>query len=171
MKNLLRVGALILAGSMAIFALAGGKAPVAKIDLDAAKAAANAAFDKYIKAYVTGDMELFAGVVAHDPDIVVFGTDAAERFVGYEALKGSMEKQFQSYEETRVKNRERVTHVHPSGEVCWISETWDISGTAQGQPYGIEGVRVTAVLEKRGQMWVMVQAHCSLPVSGQAVKY
>jgi ketosteroid isomerase-like protein len=101
----------------------------------------------------------------------MLGTDAAERFVGYEPVEASMRKQFESYEETKLTTRERVVKVHRSGEVAWCSELWDVQGKAQGQPYTLEGMRVTGVLEKRGGTWVVVQWHASVPVSGQAVKY
>lgn len=144
---------------------------VAVVDLEAAKAAVNSALDQMIQAYETENVELFSKIWAHDPDMVILGTDAAERFVGYESVENSMKKQFESYEETKVTSRERIIKVHKSGEVAWFSELWDVKGKAQDQPYALEGMRVTGVLEKRNGNWVTVQWHASVPVSGQAVKY
>jgi ketosteroid isomerase-like protein len=102
---------------------------------------------------------------------VSLGTDAAERWVGYESFENSMKKQFESTEEGKGTSRERVITVHKSGEVAWWSELWDWKGKAQGQPFALEGTRLTGVLEKRNGNWVIVQLHASVPVSGQAVKY
>jgi uncharacterized protein (TIGR02246 family) len=143
----------------------------AVVDLEAAKAAVNSALDQMIQAYETENAELYSKIWAHDPDMIVFGTDAAERWVGYEPFEESMKKQFESYEETKITSRERAIKVHKSGEVAWFSELWDIAGKAQGQPYTLEGMRITGVLEKRDGNWVGVQWHASIPVSGQAVKY
>lgn len=141
------------------------------VDLEAAKAAVNSVLDQMTQAYETENVELFSKITAHDPDMVIFGTDAAERFVGYESVENSMKKQIESYEESRVTSRERVIKVNQSGEVAWFSELWDVKGKAQGQPYALEGLRITGVLEKRNGNWVTVQWHASVPVSGQAVKY
>ena len=141
------------------------------VDLEAAKVAVNSVLDQMIEAYETENIDLFSRVIVHDPDIVMFGTDAAEKFVGYGPVEESMKKQFESYEETQLTSKERVIKVHQSGEVAWWSELWDVQGKAQGQPYALEGMRVTGVLEKRNGNWAIVQWHASVPVSGQAVKY
>lgn len=143
----------------------------AAADLVAAKVAVNSALDQWIQFLETENMELFSKLMAHDPGMVTFGTDAAERFVGYESLENSMKKQFESTEENKAASRERVITVHKSGEVAWWSELWDWKGKAQGQPFAFEGLRVTGVLEKREGNWVCVQMHMSVPVSGQAIKY
>jgi hypothetical protein len=72
-------------------------------------------------------------------------TGAAERWVGYESLENSMKKQFESTEENKGTSRERVITVHKSGEVAWWSELWDWKGKAQGQPFALEGMRLTGV--------------------------
>lgn len=140
-------------------------------DLEAAKAAVNAVLDQYIRCVETEDMELMAKIIAHDPDMVCIGTDAAERLVGYKALMDTMKKQFESAEDTKMVSRERVVVVHGSGEVAWWSELVDWKGKAFGEPFVLEGARFTGVLEKRSGEWVIVQFHASIPVSGQAVKY
>jgi len=86
-------------------------------------------------------------------------------------LAESMKKQFESFEEAKYTSRERVIKVHKSGEVAWWSELLDMRGKAQGQPFAMEGLRITGVCEKRDGNWVVVQWHLSVPVSGQAVKY
>ena len=47
----------------------------------------------------------------------------------------------------------------------------DIKGIAQGEKFESAGIRVTAVLEKRDDKWVIVQYHGSVPVAGQVVEY
>ncbi len=147
------------------------KTSAKSVDLEAAKVAVNSVLDQWIQAFETENMELFSKLVAHDPDMVSFGTDAAERCVGYQSLENSMKRLFESAEESKATSRDRVIKVHKSGEVAWFSEIWDQKGKAQGQPYAMEGSRLTGVLEKRNGNWVIVQIHASVPVSGQAIKY
>lgn len=141
------------------------------VDIEAEKAAVKAVFDEWIKCIETEDMELFSKLIAPDDDMVNFGTDAAERWVGWEPLKESVQKQFESFDNVSLSIRELVIKVHKSGEVAWLSCFFDFKGTAMDEPFIVEGSRFTAVLEKRNGNWVIVQMHNSVPVRGQAVKY
>jgi len=145
--------------------------PSVAVDLEGAKAAVNSVLNLLCESFDTENMDLFSKLIAHDPDIIVFGTDAAERFVGYEPFAESVKKQFESFEEAKYTSRERVIKVHKSGEVAWASMLVDVRGKTQGQPFAVEGWRITGVFEKRDGNWVVVQWHVSAPVSGQAVKY
>jgi ketosteroid isomerase-like protein len=144
---------------------------VSVVDLEAAKVAVNSVLDQWMQMVDTENLELFSKLIAHDPDMVSFGTDSAERWVGYESFENAMKKQFESVEVSKGTSRERVIVVHKSGEVAWLSCLWDWTGKAQGESFALAGMRVTGVLEKRNGNWVFVQVHASVPVSGQAVKY
>lgn len=165
---------IVIAACVVILIFAAGisaRTAAKSADLKAAKAAVNSVLDQWIQVAVTEDLGLFSKIMAHDPDMVSFGTDAAERWVGYQSLENAMKKQFASTEESKGRSRERVITVHKSGEAAWWSELLDWQGKAQGQPFALEGARLTGVLEKRNGNWVIVQLHASVPVPGQAVKY
>jgi len=142
-----------------------------KVDLEAEKAQVKAVIDQNIQMLVNGDLELMSKIYAHDADMVFFGTDAAERMVGWETIKEVMQKQFAGSETKKVSVRDEVIKVHNSGKVAWFSGILDWDVIADGQPAKLEGVRATSVFEKRNGNWVFVQAHLSVPVSGQAFKY
>ena len=142
-----------------------------KVDLEAEKAQVKAVIDQNIQMLVNGDLELMSKIYAHDADMVFFGTDAAERMVGWETIKEVMQKQFAGSETKKVSVRDEVIKVHNSGKVAWFSGILDWDVIADGQPVKLEGVRATSVFEKRNGNWVFVQAHLSVPVSGQAFKY
>jgi len=141
------------------------------VDLAAEQAAAKAVVDLFPQVMATEDMDLMGQIFAHDPNMVIFGTDASERWVGWDAFRASVEVQFASYENAEVVTRDQVVTVHPSGEVAWFSEVMDWHLTAGGEPVSLEGMRMTGVLEKRPGAWVFVQMHVSVPVAGQAVEY
>lgn len=152
----------------AVLAL-GACAP--QVDLESEEAAVKTVLDQFAQMVATEDMELLSQLMAHDPDIIIFGTDAAERWVGYQALKESMEAQFASFDDTRMAERDQVIRVHSSGAAAWFSEVVDWDLTVAGEAVSIEGMRVTGVLEKRNGSWVLVQWHASVPVAGQLVEY
>jgi ketosteroid isomerase-like protein len=140
------------------------------VDLSAEEAAARAAVDMWEQMWLNEDIALFDEAFAHDPDMVIFGTDEAEYWVGYEAARESLAYQLEVFEDTESTTRNQVVKVHESGEVAWFSQMMDFEVTS-----GEERVEVTAwfsgVLEKRSGGWKIVQFHASVPVSGQAVAY
>jgi ketosteroid isomerase-like protein len=144
-------------------------APV--INFEAEKAGVKAVIDQSMQFLKTKDVEGYSKIMAHDPDMVNFGTDAAERWVGWESLKESLDKQNKSIDFEDFSFRDLIIKVHNSGEVAWFSAILGWKGKAQGQPFSMEGIRYTGVLEKRAGNWVCVQFHISAPVAGQVVKY
>jgi len=141
------------------------------VDLAAEQAAVTAVVDLFPQVIATEDIALLGQIFAHDPDLVVFGTDASERWVGWEAFRASVETQFAAYSDSELVTRDQVVTVHPSGEVAWTSEILDWRLMAGGEPVSLDGLRFTGVLEKRDGSWVFVQAHFSVPVAGQAAEY
>ncbi len=141
------------------------------VDLVAEKAAAKVVLDLFPQIMMEENLELMAKAFAHDPNLLIFGTDAPERWVGYEALAASIEIQFASYEDTEIVTRDQLITMHSSGDVAWFSELLDWHVTAGGERVEIEGMRFTGVLEKRQGSWVFIQGHASVPVSGQAMEY
>ena len=134
------------------------------VDIEAERAKVKSVVDQFEQVWETEDMELFSRIMAHDADMVNYGTDAAEYFVGWEALKESAQKMFPSFENIKLTVKDQVIKVHPSGNVAWFSEIADWDLVVEGKPVRSEGCRFTGVLEKRNGNWVFVQFHNSVPV-------
>jgi ketosteroid isomerase-like protein len=134
-------------------------------------AGAKAVVDEFNKIFESEDMAAFDRLFAHDADAVSFGTDAAERFVGYDALRKSVSEQFASFDGSKLAVRDEVVKVSRGGDVAWFSEVVDWDTKAGGQAVSLKGCRFTGVLEKRGGAWKVVQFHASMPVQGQAAQY
>ncbi len=137
-----------------------------KVDLDAEKGKIKLVVDQFNQFWETEDMELLSRIMAHDADMVNFGSDAAEHFVGWEAMKESVEQMLPLIEDTKITVKDQVIKVHPSAQVAWFSEVWDWDLVVQSQPVHSDGQRLTGVLKKRNGSWVIVQFHNSVPVSG-----
>jgi ketosteroid isomerase-like protein len=142
-----------------------------QVDLAVEETAAKATMSQFWQSWESGDIDIFTEVMAHDPDMVTFGTDAVERWVGYEDLKAAAEQQFAAMESAQITVFDEVFKIHHSGEVAWYSGIADFEGISLGEEFEIAGLRATAVIEKRDAKWVIVQFHVSAPVSGQLVEY
>lgn len=140
-------------------------------EADTGDEAVRSLLDRFSEAYRAKDMELFEKIFAHDADMVNFGTDADEYWIGWQPWKDAFERQFDSFEKIDIAFDDVRTKIHASGEVAWFSAMMTVDIISLGEAYHHEGMRVTGVAEKRGRDWVYVQRHVSLPVYGQAVEY
>ena len=141
------------------------------IGINAEQAKVKSVLSQFFKSIELEDMELHSKVMAHDNDMVNFGTDAAEHYVGWEAWKKAHIAQWDALDEIKITSKDLVVRIHRSGEVAWFSDVTDWELTDQNESMSFKGLRFTGVLEKRNDNWVIVQIHVSVPVSGQAVEY
>lgn len=152
-----------------VFVLFFGCTP--KVNLETEKTLVKRNLDQMEQAMQAEDKEVFSNLFDHDPGMVNFGTDASERWVGWDAMKASLEQQFAAFDNTKISTRDQVIKVHSSGQVAWFSEIMDWSTETQGQQVDLKGVRCTGVLQKENGTWKFEQVHFSVPVSGQAAEY
>ena len=126
---------------------------------------------KMWESFVQGDHKMFAETMAQDSDMVTFGTDASERWDGWDDLQKSVKKQFDAFDILNVKRMDKKLNLSDSGEVAWFSEIVDWEFLVEGKKQVIKGVRYTGVMEKRENEWKIVQFHSSVGVSGQVIAY
>ncbi len=117
------------------------------------------------------DTAWFEANSVQDADIVTFGTDAAETWVGWAPLFQATKKQFAAMESQNTNVRDVRLKVHAPGKVASVSYFVDSEGVSGGQKVAVKGMRVLQVAEKRNGRWLLSSSHASMPVAGQAVKY
>jgi uncharacterized protein (TIGR02246 family) len=154
-----------------VFAFLAISACEKKVAVEAEIAAIKSVLDQFSQVYETENLELFSRIMAHDEDMVNFGTDVAERWVGWEQFKKAVQREFDTFESPRVSVRDQVIKISRFGNVAWFSGIGDFEIVVKGEPISLKGIRTTGVLEKRDGNWVIVQFHRSIPVAGQAVEY
>ena len=140
-------------------------------ELVQARAEVETVIDRFGRMWEDEDMVTFSQIIANDADLVVIGTDAAEQIVGYTEYEQIRRRQFSSFENVEFDVRNRVVKLGADARSAWFSEEFDLLMLAQGDPVSLEGLRLTGGLEKRGDTWVIVQLHTSVPVPGQAAEY
>ncbi len=128
------------------------------------EAAVSAAFNNFLAAYQARDMDRMMACVAPDENAVLFGTGADERRIGPDELKYQAER---DWAQTDALGFNIGWHsVSASGSVAWIAAEGTGQGRAGGQAFEFP-FRLTAVFEQRGDQWLLVQSHFSLPAPGQ----
>ncbi len=139
------------------------------VDIAAEQAQVQRVVNELTEVWTKNDFALFSKIMAHDADMIVYGSDAPEHWIGWEPLQESVMNMLAALKDVCITVKELHIKVHPSGNVAWVSEVWDWDFVYEGNPVVSPGQRLTGVLEKRNGQWVFVQIHNSVPVAGQDV--
>lgn len=135
------------------------------VNLEKEREAVALVLEKYVLANEKQDIDLVHEVWASTSDIVVIGTNSDEKLIGWDAIKGVLQRQFDSFEDTYISVHDQVIEVNSTGNTAWFSEFLNYNYIYQGDAKQYEGLRFTGVLEKTGDDWFIVQSHMSIPGS------
>lgn len=116
------------------------------------------------EAYARRDIEGMLACFAPDPDVVLIGTGADERRVGLAEIRTQAERDWSQSEASAVELGWYA--VSTAGSGACVAADMAFKVTIGGQEMSLPG-RFTAALEKRGERWLVVQAHYSVPMAGQ----
>ena len=133
------------------------------IDLNKEKENVELLLEKYVIANEDQKIELAEEIWADDEQIVAFGTSSDEKFVGWKAIKTTIQKQFDSFSNTYISVSDQKININCTGNTAWFSEIINYNFIRDSIPLSYEGIRYTGVLEKRDGKWVIVQSHMSIP--------
>jgi ketosteroid isomerase-like protein len=135
------------------------------VDIELEKEKVALVLEKYVIANEKQDIDLVHEIWAAEPDIVVFGTNSDEKIIGWEQIRSTLQRQYDSFEDTYISVRDQVIHVNETGNTAWFSEIMNYNYIYQGEARQFEGLRFTGVLEKKDGEWFIVQSHISIPGS------
>jgi ketosteroid isomerase-like protein len=128
------------------------------------EAAVKAALDRFIEGYVKRDLNQALSAIAPDPDVVLYGTGADEKRIGLAQIQAQMKRDWSQSEAASVTYD--WLSISAAGPVAWAAADAAFHLRAQGQAFALPA-RGTFVFEKRGEKWLIVQAHFSFPAGGQ----
>lgn len=130
------------------------------VDIEAEKAKIQSVLSNYVASIENEDMDLYAKCVAHDADMVNFGS-MGDPIVGWEALRKAIEGQNAALSETKINIAGLKIHVPEDGKLAWATCLWDFAARMGQSPVSFP-VRCTWILEKREGAWVIVHFHKSV---------
>jgi ketosteroid isomerase-like protein len=117
-----------------------------------------AAIEKFRDAVQARDIKALESVVAHEPDMVFFGSQAGDKQVGWPAIKASFEEQFR--ETSAIESEELGSTIKLNGDTAWAA--YDLRFTQKGGTgAGTLETRWTCVLCRYKNGWKVVQMHHS----------
>lgn len=127
----------------------------------ATEASVKAVLGRLAEVYVTRDAAALASIFAPDPDVVMY-SPGAEMVVGVSAIQ---EKALGDWSRTDAASLTyRSMSVSAAGPVAWVATDAEFTVSAGGTETSTP-VRITFVLEQRGEQWLIVHAHYALAPS------
>ena len=155
---------MVLSTLMIIVGASIGCQPSAKLDVTAEQEKLRSVMEQINTAWETEDLDVFSRLVLHKADMVNFGTDVNDRWVGWDALERGLQEQFEVFSETEVTVRHIDIYISDSGEVAWVAQAMNIKTKFLGSPVDLES-RISAVFIKRDADWLLTHFHYSVPIS------
>ena len=128
------------------------------------QAAVIAALEQFQHGVQQRDVESLLAACAPDADIVLIGTGADEKRVGRTEIKTQFERDYAQSERLSFDFDWRT--VSAAGSVAWVATTGMVHAMVAGQSVDFP-FRLTGVLEHRGDRWLWVQMHASIPAPEQ----
>jgi ketosteroid isomerase-like protein len=145
------------------------KAEVA--DIKKEKAAVSYILDQFFDSYRDEKTEIFENILDDDPELLFFGTDTQERWIGKDVFMAAQKEFFKATSDAKIEIYNKTVQIAKSGNVAWTSCMTNLDIMSDGKPMRLEGLRLTSTFEKRDGKWVLVQGHASQPISGQMIAY
>ena len=120
--------------------------------------------NRFAEAFSKRNLEAMMVLYAPDPDVVVIGTGGDEKRVGLANIKTLFERDFAQFEDASLKIS--WYSVSSAGLVAWVAADATVRADTGDRTISLP-VRLTFVLERRGDSWLIAQFHASTPAAGQ----
>lgn len=124
-----------------------------------------ALLEKYTVDYRNHDLEGIMEDWAPDAEVVLYGTGADEKRVGWQAIRDQFARNFAEAEELAFEWQ--WTAIKATGQVAWLAADALVRATVNGKISEFP-IRFTAIFEQINGRWYWVQRHSSAPAAGQA---
>ncbi len=125
------------------------------------KAEVMSVLKKFAEASEKRNWDNLQALIAPGPDMVMIGTH--EKGVGMDEIKAFIKRSWSQTEAASIEYG--WTSVSAAGAVAWVATDSTVHTKVGGQKISLP-TRITAVLEKRGDKWLIVQLHHSVPAAG-----
>ncbi len=116
------------------------------------------------EAFTKKDLDAILAFVAPDPDVILIGTGGDEKGVGLAEVRNILGRAFAQFEEATFKFG--WYSVSAAGPVALLAADVNLYVKTSDRQI-TEHIRLTVVLEQRGDRWLIIQWHDSLPAAGQ----
>jgi ketosteroid isomerase-like protein len=120
--------------------------------------------EEFAESYAKQDLKTILSLIAPDDDVIMYGTSTDEKRIGFKEIKAQFERDWSQIENPALVYK--WTSISAAGNVAWVAIDAVFKARVDGKNLSVPS-RVTKVLEKRGDKWLIVHAHFSFPDGSQ----
>ncbi len=118
---------------------------------------------EFYRSFEEEDINLMSELMAHDESMLSFGTSIADLHNSWAEWKENHIAQFEAIDEANINSKNLHVYVSQTGSVAWFADVTDWTLVVQKETVQMNDIRITGVLEKRDNIWKIVQIHASVP--------
>jgi len=134
-----------------------------KVDPETEKSNVEKIVKELYQSYEQKDIDLMSEVMAHDESMLSFGTGISDIHKSWKEWKENHIAQFEAIDEAKINSKNLNVYLSRTGNVAWFADITDWTLVIQKETIQMNDVRITGVLEKRNNVWKIVQIHASVP--------
>jgi ketosteroid isomerase-like protein len=131
---------------------------------DDVAAGVQATLDHYLHGYLARDIEELVGAFGPDAEVIILGSGGDEIRPGHAGIRTQITRDWAQSDE--IAWEWEPLHVSSAGPVAWAWADTHISAR-MGSIIEDIPVRITAVLEERGDRWAIMHLHTAIVASSQ----
>ena len=133
-----------------------------KIDGKTEKLEVQKTIEKLYKSFEEKDIDLMSEVMAHDESMLSFGTGISDVHKSWMEWKQNHIAQFKAFDKAKINSKNLNVYLSQTGNVAWFADQDDWEIVIQTDTIQMRDIRITGVLEKRDNVWKIVQIHASV---------
>jgi len=134
-----------------------------KVDSEAEKSNVGKIVNELYQSFEQKDIDLMSDLMAHDESMLSFGTSITDIHKSWNEWKENHMAQFEAFDEAKINSKNLNVYLSRTGNVAWFADISDWTLVIQKETIQMNDIRITGVLEKRNNVWKIVQIHASVP--------
>ena len=136
-----------------------------KVDSDTEKSNVIEVVNGLYQSFEDKDIDLMSEVMAHDQSMLSFGTGISDLHNSWTEWRKNHIVQFKAFDKAKINSKNMNVYLSQNSNVAWFADVSDWTLIVENDTIEMKDIRITGVLEKRNNVWKIVQIHASVPQS------
>jgi hypothetical protein len=136
-----------------------------KVDSETEKSNVIEVVNGLYQSFEDKDIDLMSEVMAHDQSMLSFGTGISDLHNSWAEWRKNHIVQFKAFDKAKINSKNMNVYLSQNSNVAWFADVSDWTLIVENDTIEMKDIRITGVLEKRNNVWKIVQIHASVPQS------
>ena len=136
-----------------------------KVDSETEKSNVIEVVNGLYQSFEDKDIDLMSEVMAHDQSMLSFGTGISDLHNSWAEWIKNHIVQFKAFDKAKINSKNMNVYLSQNSNAAWFADVSDWTLIVENDTIEMKDIRITGVLEKRNNVWKIVQIHASVPQS------